>query len=98
MPEILWGLRIIGPDHWYKVDSSCMVGGDPLNPTTRHYILCRDNFTCVYCGKTEPIMHVDHVFPKSRGGTDELSNLVCACGHCNTSKRDKTPEEWVIRW
>lgn len=47
---------------------------------------------CFYCGRDAS--HVDHVFPRSRGGSDDLSNLVPSCARCNLSKRDRTPEEW----
>ena len=42
---------------------------------------------CHYCGTLATT--VDHVIPKSRGGTDALSNLVPACARCNYSKRDR---------
>ena len=47
--------------------------------------------TCVYCGK--PAAHMDHVIPKSQGGTDGDANLVPACAKCNLSKGARTPEE-----
>jgi hypothetical protein len=31
----------------------------------------------------------DHLLPKSKGGTDDVSNLVPSCGHCNYSRKDK---------
>jgi hypothetical protein len=37
--------------------------------------------------------HIDHVFPKSQGGTNELSNLVLACEDCNMAKGARTPEQ-----
>lgn len=37
---------------------------------------------------------VDHVIPLSRGGRNDLSNLVIACQHCNFSKGDKLLSEW----
>lgn len=37
---------------------------------------------------------VDHATPKSRGGSDDLSNLVAACEQCNCQKGNKTPEEY----
>lgn len=43
-----------------------------------------DNHSCVYCG--EPSEHVDHVIPRSRGGSDEIGNLVAACAVCNLTK------------
>lgn len=47
---------------------------------------------CVYC-RDEPT-DVDHIFPKSRGGSDDRDNLAPACDRCNTDKLDFTPEEW----
>jgi 5-methylcytosine-specific restriction endonuclease McrA len=35
---------------------------------------------------------VDHVIPKSKGGTDDFSNKVMACYSCNQDKADKVPE------
>ena len=40
------------------------------------------------------LLHVDHVIPRSRGGTDDLENLVTACSACNLAKYDRTPSEW----
>jgi len=57
-------------------------------------VLARDLFCCAYCGGRAS--HVDHVFPRSRGGLDVESNLVAACEHCNLSKGDRTLEEWRI--
>lgn len=37
----------------------------------------------------------DHVIPKSRGGSDDLSNLVACCEQCNGQKGAKTPEEFL---
>lgn len=47
---------------------------------------------CHYCG--EPAETIDHVIPKSRGGTDEPGNLVPACRRCNASKGTKLLSEW----
>lgn len=40
------------------------------------------------------LLHVDHVVPRSRGGSDDAANLVTACARCNLSKYDRTPNEW----
>jgi hypothetical protein len=60
----------------------------------RQAVFERDNFTCVYCGATEAVLHADHVHPRSRGGRDEMENLVTACASCNLSKGSKSVEEW----
>jgi hypothetical protein len=54
----------------------------------RLQVLRRDAYTCAYCGDVAD--QVDHVHPKSKGGADELDNLVAACKRCNYAKRDKT--------
>ena len=38
-------------------------------------------------------MTVDHVIPKSRGGSNYWDNLVTSCGRCNSNKDNMTPEE-----
>lgn len=47
---------------------------------------------CAYCGK--PATTRDHVLPLSRGGTDDPANVVVCCVSCNSSKANRTPEEW----
>lgn len=47
---------------------------------------------CAYCGAKDPFTK-DHVMPKSRGGSDDKSNLVWCCMSCNARKHARTPEE-----
>lgn len=62
-----------------------------LSVKTRFEIFERDNFTCQYCGKTPPevILHVDHIHPKSKGGLDDVINLITSCRDCNLGKKAK---------
>ena len=59
----------------------------------RAFVLKRDNNTCYYCG-IPTANTVDHLTPIDKGGTDELSNLVAACSHCNYSKGSKTEQQF----
>ncbi len=44
----------------------------------------RDNYTCHECGAgREAKLHVHHIMPVARGGTDEMSNLITLCDSCN---------------
>jgi CRISPR/Cas system Type II protein with McrA/HNH and RuvC-like nuclease domain len=58
----------------------------------RNRVFKRDGNQCVYCG-TKKELTIDHVIPKSRGGTNEWTNLVTCCSKCNLKKGNKTPEE-----
>ncbi|MDW7997654.1 MAG: HNH endonuclease [Bacteroidota bacterium] len=60
---------------------------------TRRNIMRRDSFQCQYCGTMDVLLTIDHIIPRSRGGTDSWENLVCACIRCNNLKGDRTPEE-----
>lgn len=60
---------------------------------TRKNVLLRDNNQCQYCGTTRGDMTVDHVIPKTMGGTDTWNNLVCSCSRCNNKKGNRTPEQ-----
>ena len=58
----------------------------------RWEVFKRDKFTCQYCGRFAPnvILHVDHIVPKSKGGKNDLNNLIAACEDCNYGKSDDT--------
>lgn len=62
---------------------------------SRANIYRRDRYTCQYCGKqpgtTE--LTIDHIIPRSRGGTSIWTNCVLACLPCNFRKADRTPAE-----
>ena len=59
----------------------------------RKEIFERDKYRCVYCGDHKSLC-LDHVIPESKGGPTTAENLVTACTPCNSSKRDKMPEQW----
>lgn len=60
----------------------------PLSGRERFKVLERDGFSCQYCGRRPPeaTLHVDHVVPRSLGGTNDPSNLAAACRRCNLGK------------
>ena len=51
---------------------------------------------CVYCGG--PPESRDHVIPLSRGGSNNIGNLVPACHRCNNMKGDMTPQRFFSRY
>ncbi|MFQ6072699.1 MAG: RNA-guided endonuclease IscB, partial [Methanosarcinales archaeon] len=65
----------------------------------KQYLLNRYGHKCVYCkGKSkDKILEIEHIIPKSRGGTDRIGNLVIACKTCNIQKGTKTAEEFGFK-
>ncbi len=64
-------------------------------PMTRRNVAIRDNSSCQYCGVLLETADysIDHVLPRTRGGTSVWTNLVLACVDCNKRKSNRTPEE-----
>jgi 5-methylcytosine-specific restriction endonuclease McrA len=52
---------------------------------------------CVFCGSPGDAVsfEIEHLTPKVRGGSDTTDNLAPACRRCNSSKHDKTVEEFA---
>lgn len=65
----------------------------PMDPV-RAEIFSRDGHACIYCGSRERL-ELDHVVPRSRGGSNAHANLATCCRSCNASKGARTPEEWL---
>lgn len=60
----------------------------------KEYLLEKFNRRCVYCGKTNVPLEIEHIIPKSRGGSNRIDNLAIACRECNQAKDNKTAEEF----
>ncbi len=64
-----------------------------IRPGLWWQILARDNWTCCSCGRSSMkdgvVLHVDHIIPRSKGGTDDPSNLQTLCRKCNIGKSNK---------
>lgn len=62
-----------------------------LTKKVRFEVFKRDSFTCQYCGSKAPdvILEVDHINPVSKGGANELINLITSCYSCNRGKSDR---------
>lgn len=57
----------------------------------RRAVFARDNNRCQYCGAAAE--NIDHVVPRSRGGTHTWDNVVAACRPCNARKEDRLLHE-----
>jgi hypothetical protein len=70
-----------------------------ISKSVRFEIFARDAFTCQYCGRRPPdvVLELDHIHPRSKGGTDDLINLVTSCWDCNRGKSAKIISEVAPR-
>jgi 5-methylcytosine-specific restriction endonuclease McrA len=80
-------------------DTHAMSAGRPLTETeyrhgtlagteARAFLHARWNSACAYCDATGVPLNIDHLRPRSRGGSDRVSNLVLACVPCNQAKNN----------
>ncbi|MHA1911261.1 MAG: RNA-guided endonuclease IscB [Candidatus Kariarchaeaceae archaeon] len=60
----------------------------------REYLLEKWKRKCVYCKETSIKLEIEHIIPKSRGGTNRVYNLTISCRKCNVEKGDKTAKEY----
>lgn len=62
-----------------------------FSPRFRFELLKRDGFRCHYCGRRAPDveLHVDHIIPRSKGGSNSPDNLIAACAECNLGKSNQ---------
>ena len=60
----------------------------------REYLLEKFQRKCIYCGVDGCKLEIEHITPKSRGGTNRIDNLGIACHDCNQAKRNLTAEEF----
>ena len=65
----------------------------------RHILFGEQEGRCNGCRMEFPfkMFDVDHVIPRSRGGTDHLDNLQLLCSHCNRLKGNRTQEYLLVR-
>jgi len=60
----------------------------------REYLLEKFKRKCVYCGKKNLPLEIEHIIPKSRRGSNRVSNLTISCRKCNLKKGNQTAEEF----
>lgn len=68
--------------------------GELMGYEIREYLLEKWGRKCAYCKKEGIPLQIEHMTPKSRGGSNRVSNLTLACGPCNQEKGTKTAKEF----
>lgn len=66
-----------------------------ISKKNRFEVFKRDSFQCQYCGQSAPdvILEIDHIAPVSKGGSDDITNLITSCFDCNRGKSDRTIDD-----
>ncbi|MEO7159444.1 MAG: RNA-guided endonuclease IscB [Polaromonas sp.] len=63
----------------------------------REYLLEKWHRTCAYCGARNVPLQIEHIHPKSKSGSDRISNLTLACQCCNQKKAALPVEVFLAR-
>lgn len=61
----------------------------------REYLLNKFNWQCAYCGVKGVPLEVEHIQPKSKGGSNRVSNLTLACHTCNQRKGNRDIKDFL---
>ena len=61
----------------------------------REYLLEKWHRTCAYCDATNIPLQIEHIQPKSKGGSNRISNLTLACADCNQKKNNQSIEQFL---
>ena len=63
----------------------------------REYLLEKWGRKCAYCGADGAPLEIDHIHPRSRGGSNRVSNLTIACHNCNQAKGNIPAEQFLTK-
>ncbi|MDA8149799.1 MAG: RNA-guided endonuclease IscB, partial [Nitrospiraceae bacterium] len=63
----------------------------------REYLLEKWGRACAYCGAGNVPLEIDHIHPRSKGGSDRVSNLTLACRACNQKKGNRPVKEFLAK-
>lgn len=69
--------------------------GELAGYEVREYLLTKFARRCVYCGATDTRLEVEHLVPRSQGGSDRVSNLAIACHRCNQTKGNQDIKDFL---
>ena len=92
----IWQQNNTGSVRVYKLNNKIKRSGTQGSISSAEWlkVLKRQNNSCYYCDRNDLKLHIEHVVPLSRGGNNQLGNIVGACPPCNLSKGSMLISEW----
>ena len=80
-----------------EIDGVAYQRGTLFGFELREYLLYKWQHRCAYCSSENVPLELDHVVPKSKGGSDSVTNLVLACRPCNEKKANRSIEVFLAK-
>ena len=71
--------------------------GTLLGFEVREYLLNKWNRNCAYCDAQNTPLEIEHIHPKSKGGSNRISNLALVCRQCNEAKNHRDIAEFLMK-
>jgi len=87
-------MEILSTPHHYLFNLETLSSSE-AKKLWRRKIKERWDYECAYCGSSKNLT-IDHIVPRSKGGTDFTKNVVCCCHDCNQSKSHTPWEDWYF--
>lgn len=69
--------------------------GELFGYEVREYLLEKFNRTCAYCEATNVKLEIEHIKPRSKGGSNRVSNLAISCVPCNQAKGNRDIKDFL---
>lgn len=63
----------------------------------REYLLEKWGRKCAYCNAQNIPLEIEHIHPRSKGGSSRVSNLTIACRHCNEAKGNQELKDFLAQ-
>jgi 5-methylcytosine-specific restriction endonuclease McrA len=80
-----------------EIDGVQYQHGELAGWEVRAYLLIKSEYRCAYRGKTNVPFEIDHIQPRSRGGSNRVANLALSCHECNQAKGNQAASPWLER-
>ena len=83
--------RTRNPGWWQKRRADLASVENTLTTEEWLGVMSEFDHSCVYCGRSDVKLTMDHVIPISKGGPHSKGNVVPSCSSCNSKKGAKDP-------